>query len=82
MKETMIDECINELRTPLKDYLANMNSLFTEHYHIQYVDALNSVLHNCSNQIENDVQQTIKATENLNEVVVDEKVLNLFKKLI
>lgn len=82
MKETMIDECINELRTPLKDYLANMNSLFAEHYHIQYVDALNSVLHNCSTQIENDVQQTIKATENLNEVVVDEKVLNLFKKLI
>lgn len=81
MKENMIDECINELRTPLKEYLSNMNNIYADHYHIQYVEAFNSVLQNCSQQIENDVQQTIKATENLNEVVVDEKVLNLFKKL-
>ncbi|PEJ53820.1 hypothetical protein CN692_21165 [Bacillus sp. AFS002410] len=82
LKENMIDDCINELRTPLKEYLSNMNSLFAEHYHTQYVDSLNLVLQNCSTQIENDVQQTIKATENLNEVVVEDQVLNLFKKLI
>ncbi|WP_088069098.1 dynamin family protein [Gottfriedia luciferensis] len=82
MKENMIDECIQQMRTPLKEYLAQMDKLFAEHYEQQYFNTLNSVLNKCMQQFENDVRQTIEATENMNEAVVDENVLNLFKKLI
>lgn len=82
MKEKMIDECIQQLKTPLKSYLSNMEQIFISHYQSQYVNTLTLLYHKCEKQIESDIEQSIEATENLDENIVQEDVLRLFKNLI
>jgi len=80
-KELMLDECIEQLRTPLKSYLSSIEKLFTEHYQIQFTNTMSTILNHFKKQIENDVHQTIEATSNLDEQIVDEITLNQFKNL-
>lgn len=81
MKEEMIDECINQMRSPLKTYLMKMENIFSEHYQIQFINILSAILNKYSTQIECDLKQTIEATENLDDVIVEESILNQFKQL-
>ena len=82
MKENMIDECISQLKTPLKSYLTSMEQIFITHYQIQFIDTIAFLYNKCEQQVENDIEQSIEATNNLDENIVQDEVLKLFKNLI
>lgn len=81
MKENMIDECITQLRSPLKSYLTSMEQIFISHYQSQFIETLTLLCNKCEQQIKNDIEQSIEATNNVDENVVQEDVLKLFKNL-